>query len=173
MTSIYYKLQKNSLISETPVQSSTSDLLQEIENECQYWLNVTAATEEMEENLKRLNLHPLIIEDCINPDHGTLIDRYAETVYNEFPTNTGHEHGEFAYLSIICLPALIITIQRGDVAQLPTLITSLQQDTGLAIGNTANLLYKLIDYFIDKTVTQSLVYRKQLTRLEKSYPRPR
>jgi len=168
MKLICYQLQRDAFISEIPCTGILA-VQPEIENEPQFWLEVEeTTTAELEENLKQLNLHPLIMEDCINPDHGTLIDRYPEAVYIEFPTNAGHDYGEVAYLSIICLPASIITIRRRDVAQLPQLIASLQQDSCLELGNTANLLYKLIDYFIDKTVTQSLVYRQQLNLIAKS-----
>lgn len=133
-----------------------------------YWLfveDITAA--ELAENLKYLNLHPLIMEDCLSPDHNTLVDRYADTIYIEFPTNAGHEYGEVAYLSIVCLPDAIVTIRRGEVASLPNFITLLQAEKKLTIGNMANLLYLLFDYFIDKTITESLVYRQRLNLLEK------
>lgn len=133
-----------------------------------YWIVIEEiTTEELEENLKHLNLHPLILEDCLSSDHSTLVDRYSDAVYIEFPTNAGREYGEVAYLSIICLPDLIITIRRGNVEQLPKFITSLEHDSGLTTGNTANLLYLLLDYFIEKTITQSLAYRQQLNPLEK------
>lgn len=167
MKLICYQLQRDAFISEVP-WSGLAAVQPEMENGPHFWMEVAATTTaELEENLKQLNLHPLIVEDCINPAHGTLIDRYPEAVYIEFPTNAGKEYGEVAYLSIICLPTSIITIRRGDIAQLPSLIASLQQDSRLDLGNTANLLYKLIDYFIDKTVTQSLVYRQQLNLLDK------
>lgn len=167
MKLICYQLQRDAFISEVP-WSGLAAVQPEMENGPHFWMEVAATTTaELEENLKQLNLHPLIVEDCINPAHGTLIDRYPEAVYIEFPTNAGKEYGEVAYLSIICLPTSIITIRRGDIAQLPSLIASLQQDSRLDLGNTANLLYKLIDYFIDKTVTLSLVYRQQLNLLDK------
>jgi magnesium transporter len=133
-----------------------------------YWLVIEDINKaELAENLKNLNLHPLIIEDCLSPDHSTLVDRYSDAIYIEFPTNAGHEYGEVAYLSIICFADLVISIRRGEVEPLPEFINFLQEDNELTIGNTANLLYLLIDYFTEKTITQSLVYRQQLNLLEK------
>lgn len=133
-----------------------------------YWIVVEDfTTAKLAETLKFLNLHPLIMEDCLSSDHSTLVDRYSDAVYIEFPTNANHEYGEVAYLSIICLPDLIVTISRGHVTNLSDFVVSLQKDTRLKTGNIANLLYLLIDYFIDKTITQSLVYRQQLNLLEK------
>jgi magnesium transporter len=133
-----------------------------------YWLVIDDINNaEMAENLKSLNLHPLIMEDCLSPDHSTLVDRYSDAIYIEFPTNAGHKYGEVAYLSIICFADLIISIIRGEVESLPDFINFLQEDNELTTGNTANLLYLLIDYFTEKTITQSLVYRQRLNLLEK------
>jgi magnesium transporter len=133
-----------------------------------YWLVVEdIATAELAENLRHLNLHPLIMEDCLTPDHSTLVNHFTDAVYIEFPTNAGDEYGEVAYLSMICINNAMVTISQGDVAELPNFITYLQQDGKLTMGNTANLLYLLIDYFIDKTISQSLVYRQQLNHLVK------
>jgi magnesium transporter len=53
------------------------------------------------------------------------------------------------------------------VTQLSDFVTYLQQDRRLTIGNTADLLYLLIDYFTDKTISQSLDYRQQFNLLVK------
>jgi magnesium transporter len=143
-------------------------VLQDKDPKYSYWIiveNITAV--ELAENLKHLNLHPLIMEDCLSPEHSTLVDRYPDSVYIEFPTNASNDEVGVAFLSIICLPTFIITVIHGDVTQLPNFIISLQQDRKLIIGNTANLIYMLTDYFIDKTITQGLVYRQQLILLEK------
>ncbi|MCB8984866.1 MAG: hypothetical protein H6659_13635 [Ardenticatenaceae bacterium] len=133
-----------------------------------YWLIIEDTNKvELTENLKNLNLHPLILEDCLSPDHSTLVDRYSDAIYIEFPTNAGHEYGEVAYLSIICLADLIVSIRQGEVGPLPEFVNFLQEDNELTIGSTANLLYLLINYFTEKTVTQSLVYRQRLNLLEK------
>ena len=133
-----------------------------------YWLVIDDINNaEMAENLKSLNLHPLIMEDCLSPDHSTLVDRYSDAIYIEFPTNAGHKYGEVAYLSIICFADLIISIIRGEVESLPDFINFLQEDNELTTGNTANLLYLLIDFFTEKTITQSLDYRQRLNLLEK------
>jgi Mg2+ and Co2+ transporter CorA len=72
-----------------------------------YWLVIEdIAVSELAEGLKYLDLHPLIQEDCLSPDHSTLVDHYIDAVYIEFPTNAGDEYGEVAYLSIICISTL-------------------------------------------------------------------
>jgi magnesium transporter len=135
-----------------------------------YWLIIEDITaSELAENIQSLNLHPLIQEDCLSPDHSTLVDHYLDAVYLEFPTNPSHDRGEVAFLSIICVPDLIVTIERGDGTQLHGFIATLQHEKKLAVGNTANLLYLLIDYFTDDTITQVLALRQQLNLLEKKF----
>jgi magnesium transporter len=162
-----YQLSEDSFI--TSVDWPGLDIVRQNKDpEHPYWVVVEdISTVELAENLKHLDLHPLILEDCLSPEHSTLVDRYPDSVYIEFPTNTSNDEVGVAYLSIICLPELIVTVIHGEVTQLPNFITSLQQDRKLSTGNTANLIYMLTDYFIDKTITQGLVYRQHLSLLEK------
>ncbi|MBE2224016.1 MAG: hypothetical protein IAF02_20930, partial [Anaerolineae bacterium] len=165
MKTTYYQLSENSFI--TVIDWPGWDVVWANKDAREpYWIVVEDVTPtDLAERLKNLNLHPLMMEDCSSPDHSTLVDRYSDAIYIEFPTNADCEYGEVAYLSILCLSDLIIAIKRGEVEQLPSFITSLQQDHKLIKGNTANLLYLLIDFFTDKTITKSLVYRQQLNRL--------
>ncbi|MBE2223883.1 MAG: hypothetical protein IAF02_20250 [Anaerolineae bacterium] len=166
MKTNYYQLSDNDFITSVDLTDWES-IRQNKDSKHPYWLFVEdITTAELAENLKYLQLHPLITEDCLSSDHSTLVDRYVDAIYIEFPTNAGHEHGEVAYLSIICLTDAIVTIRRGEVASLPNFISLLQADKKLTIGNTANLLYLLFDFFTDKTITQSLVYRQHLNLLE-------
>jgi Mg2+ and Co2+ transporter CorA len=103
-------------------------ILQDKDPKHPYWIvveDITAA--ELEDNLKHLNLHPLIMEDCLSPEHSTLVDRYSDSVYIEFPTNASKDNAGVAYLSIICLPKRVVNVRRGDMTQLPNLITYLTQ----------------------------------------------
>lgn len=167
MNTICYQLSEGAFITEADWPGLTA-AQQEKEPGHQYWfVTEDFTTSELQDFLKNLKLHPLIMEDCLSSDHGTLIDRYSDAVYLEFPTNVGHDYGEIGYLSIISLHDLIVTIPRGEVNHLSDFIDSLQQDIPLTVGNTANVLYLLIDYFINKTITQSLAYKKRLIPLEK------
>jgi len=162
-----YQLKKDTYISPVPWQG-LADGQQVAEPDYDYWVEADGlSVEEIEMGLKQLNVHPLILADFLNSEHSTLIDRYPEAVYIELPTNADPKHsGGIAYLSIICLPSLMITIRRGELPQLPRLITLLEKEERLEIGNTSNLLYKIIDYFIERTVNQSFDYRRHINRLE-------
>ena len=85
-------------------------------------------------------------------------------VYIELPTNADADQAGVAYLSIICIPSVRLTIRRGRIVDIQRLMTSLQEDR-LEFGNTSNLLYKLINFF-ERTVNQSLYYRQQTDKLE-------
>lgn len=160
-----YRLQKGAKINPAPWHG-LADALQQKEAGTDLWIEAELSSpSEIKEQLRQNNIHPLIIEDCLNPEHSTLIDRYPEALYIELPTNADAEQADVAYLSIICIPSVIFTIRRGRVVDIPRLMTTLQEDP-LEFGNTGNLLYKLIDFFIERTVNQGLIYRQQTNRLE-------
>jgi Mg2+ and Co2+ transporter CorA len=162
-----YQLKEASLVTAIPWHSLQA--LDEGSNvDFAHWVEVDNPTvEELKEGLQHLNLHPLILEDCFDPEHGTLVDRFPGAVYIELPANENGMFREVSYLSIICLPRLLVTIRRGDIPKFDTFVTTLQNDLPLESGNTSNLLYLIINFIIDKTTVRSLFYRKQLNQLER------
>jgi magnesium transporter len=166
MSVAFYQLKKAAYVSPIPWEG-LSDWRQKVASDNNYWVNAnTASVEEIEVLLKQLNVHPLLLVDFLNPEHSTLVDRYPEATYMELPANVDAENSAVAYLSIICLSSMLITMQRGQIPTLSRLIMLLEEEERLEIGNTSNLLYKIIDYFIDRTVDRSLIYRRQINRLE-------
>ncbi len=161
-----YRLKKDATISPVPWEGLT-DRQQKMKLGIEYWIEAdVSSVAEIGRELKQLNVHPLILDDFLNPEQSTMVDRILEVVYIELPTNVDSENHTIAYLSIICLPSLLITVQRGEISALPLLITFLEKEEPLEIGNTSHLLYKIFDFFIDKTVDQSLLYRRQIKQLE-------
>jgi len=166
MSIAFYQLKKNAYVSPVP-WNGLSDWRQDLVCNNDYWVNANARSiEEIEELLKQFNVHPLLLVDFLNPEHSTLVDRYPEATYIELPAIPDAELGGVAFLSIICLSSILITMPRGQIPTLPRLIMLLEGEERLEIGNTSNLLYKIIDFFIDRTVDQSLIHRRQIHQIE-------
>jgi magnesium transporter len=161
-----YRLEKDSLVKAVPYHG-LQRVPGQLEADAVYWIEVDNPTDkELEETLKGLGLHPLILEDCFKPEHSSLIDYHPDAVYMEFPTNGGETFRTISYLSIICLPSLLITIRRGEIPRLSQLVASLENDRPLDSGNTGNLIYRMMDFFIAKATVARLLYRSQLDILE-------
>lgn len=139
-----------------------------LSKEGNYWIAlVEISAENLETLLYELEIHPLIIDDCLHETRRTLIERFPGTIYLEFPTNLSAESDTAAYLSIICLPERIITLSRGRIPKLESDTRVAQADIPLDIGSTADFLRLLLDVFMENTVVTTLHLRQRLVKLEK------
>ncbi len=162
-----YRLKKDAYLSPIPCDSLAA---QPAGGEDDYWLEISAATpDELASRVKPYALHPLIVEDLLNPEHSTLLDRYPENIYLEFPTNLDDSGDATAYLSIIMLPHLIATIRRGEIPTMQTLLERLQHEVRLPVGRTIAVLYYILDHFIDKNALAALKLRDRVGALEKAF----
>lgn len=110
-----------------------------------------------------------MVEDILEPRHSTLLDRYTEAVYIEFPTNLDHSGGAIAYLSIILTPHLVTTIRRGEMPAMQTLLERLQDEVQLPFARTIAVLYYILDHFIDKNTLAALKLRDRIGALEEAF----
>lgn len=162
-----YRLTKDENLSSIPCDS-LADLLAEGKTDC--WQEIESTTpDELASWIESQGLHPLMVEDILNPEHSTLLDRYPETVYIEFPTNLDDSRDAIAYLSIIMLPHLITTIRRGEIPGMQTLIERLQHEVRLPVGRTIAGLYYIMDHFIDQNALAALKLRDRVGGLEKAF----
>jgi len=162
-----YRLKKDEYLSSIPCDSLAA---QPAEGEGDYWQEIEATTpDELASWIKPYTLHPLMVEDILNPEHSTLLDRYPETVYIEFPTNLDDSGDAIGYLSIIMLPHLITTIRRAEIPGMQTLLERLQQEVRLPFGRTIAVLYYILDHFIDMNTLAALKLRDQVGALEKAF----
>jgi magnesium transporter len=162
-----YQLKKDAYLSSIPCDSLAA---QPAEGKGDCWLEIEAATpDELAPIIKPYALHPLMVEDILNPEHSTLLDRYPEAVYIEFPTNLENSGDAIAYLSIIMLPHLIATIHRGQIPGMQTLLERLQHEVRLPFARTIAVLYYILDHFIDKNALAALKLRDRVGELEKAF----
>jgi magnesium transporter len=110
-----------------------------------------------------------MVEDILEPRHSTLLDRYTEAVYIEFPTNLENSGDAIAYLSIIMSPHLIATIRRGEMPAMQTLLERLQHEVRLPFARTIAVLYYILDHFIDKNTLAALKLRDRIGALERAF----
>ena len=147
---------------------SLADLL--AEGNAEYWQEIKSTTpDELASWTESQGLHPLMVEDILNPEHSTLLDRYPESVYIEFPTNLDDSGDAIAYLSIIMLPHLITIIRRGEIPGMHTLLERLEHGVRLPVGRTIAVLYYILDHFIDQNALAALKLRARVGALEKAF----
>ena len=162
-----YRIEKDKYPAVIPC-AGLADLLAKGEND--YWQEIEAATsDELAAWIQPQDLHPLMVEDILNPAHGTLIDRYSEAVYIEFPTNSDNSDVGIGYLSIILTPHLIATIRRGRIPGMQALVERFQDEIRPPVARTIAVLYYILDHFFDRNMQLSLRLRARIGSLEKAF----
>jgi len=167
MKQICYRIEKDEYLAVIPC-AGLADLL--TVGEADYWQDIETATpDELASWIKSADLHPLIVEDVLEPEHSTLIDRYREAVYIEFPTNPDNSGVGVGYLSIILTPHLITIIRRGQVPGMPALVERFQNEIRPPVARTIAVVYYILDHFIDRNMQFSLKLRLRISSLEKAF----
>lgn len=132
-----------------------------------YWLDVDEPEmEALYQVLAPLNLHQLVLEDCLDDTRSSLISRYEKTLYLEFPTKSEDLQLRLPYISIVKVSRLIITIRRGRVPMLSDLADDLVVgDIRLFAPNSSSLMYTILDHLVDHNILLTLRARSQIDEL--------
>ncbi len=158
-----YQLQENNRITAVSCQDMHPET-------GMYWMEIESATnEELSAELSAQDLHPLIIEDCLTPGYSTMIDRYETAVYVEFPINQLEPYGRTAYLSIIYLSNLLITIRHGVLPGMDKFAAMLQNQSVLYDNHSRALSYQLLNYFVMQELTAVRQMRDQVDELTHAF----
>jgi magnesium transporter len=163
-----YRLEKEKYLSVIPCADLPA---QPAEGDGDYWQEIETVTpDELAEWIKPQALHPLMVEDILTSEHGTLIDRYGQqAVYIEFPTNLNDSKVGLAYLSIILRPHQIATIRRGQISAMRGLVERFHQEIRPPVARTIVVLYYILDHFIDQNMLLALKLRNRIDSLEQTF----
>jgi magnesium transporter len=173
MKQICYPLKEDEYLSAIPCATVPADPTvpaDQSEGATDYWQEIESATQdELASWIQPLGLHPLMVEDILAAGHSTLIDRYSEAIYIEFPTNSDNSDIGIGYLSIILTPHLIATVRRGRVPEMQALVQRFQNEIRLPVARTIAVLYYILDHFIDHNMQTALALRDRIRVLEKAF----
>lgn len=83
------------------------------------WIDIQASDpKEFQALLEHLDSHPLIIEDCLEPQRSSRFSSYESSLHLEVPvlSAVGADN-----LSVICVPQLLITIHGSPIPEIDRL----------------------------------------------------
>ena len=109
-----------------------------------------------------LRPHPLLLEDLIGPERTTLITRYDDLLYMEFPVSNGRASRSVPYLAILLSPTLLITVPYGAAPPLDALAQTLADRAGLGPGGLDELLIVILGHLIDGARQELLRLRDEV-----------
>ena len=140
---------------------SPEQLFQDWETQSdEVWIDIQAADPEgFREFLEKLDLHPLVIEDCLDPYRSSRFSSYETSLHFEFPVFATDSIDE--YLSVVCVPRMLITIRTTRIDAVDELLRDFDGQLRLIEGTKAALLYCVLD-----TLGDALVHAARSARAE-------
>ena len=113
--------------------------------------------------LEPLDLHPLILEDCLDAQRSSRFSSYDTSLHFEVPVTI--EAGQDHYLSVICLPRILITIRTAPIPEVDHVMQDLDHHLQLNAGTKSALLYAILDELTDHLVQAAADVRLKIREL--------
>jgi magnesium transporter len=159
----YYQIRETKLLEPVPADRlSWTDL----QDQPLGWLDVADfQPEELRQFLEPLDLHPLVLEDCLQPEDNPSVAAHGNALFIKFPTPFGLDEARPSYLSIVCLPTTLITIHQAAIPALDRLAHHLTENLYLTSVGLSSLLYRIFEGLIEQSAAFGLAARKRVDRL--------
>jgi magnesium transporter len=140
------------------------DGLPELMKQGPAWLDVVAAQpEELREVLAHFDLHPLVVEGCLEPQRRMRVEVLGNAMFLEYPVRVTKD-ATTPYVRFVCLSGLLITIPDEAAGELESVL-----HRGSAIRLPAQsvpaILYYLLDLDQDANLQVSLTLRDEVDAL--------
>ena len=137
-----------------------------------FWVDITEPDETvLKEFLSPLQLHPLILETCLDPSAGSRIAPYEQALFIKLPTQPRWDRIDQAFLSIICLPHAIVTIHKLPIPALKSIAKEFSTAVRFHTQSTSAILYQILDRLIDEDMAYALEARREIESLEEAIDR--
>jgi Mg2+ and Co2+ transporter CorA len=139
------KLQKQSTISGWP----TADIIQLGES----WFDVEEAThEELHSFLTPLDLHPVMLNSCIDSANAPGVVSYDRAVLLEFPAALNLDALDPSYLTIVLQSPLLVTIRTGQILVIDELVKDSGAEKMPILSHLIQIVYLILDHLTDLSV---------------------
>lgn len=94
-----------------------------LEDSIPRWIDIDAASpDELRALLTPLELHPVLLDNCLEPPQGPRVATYKRAVHVDFPYFSGEQARTRTYLCMVCLPTSLITIRYGPASDSARLV---------------------------------------------------
>ena len=135
--------------------------------ESSYWIDIEGTVADaVRERLAPLDLHPLVLEICLDPVPSSRVAPLPGSLVVRFSLQTAWNELGQAVLAMICLPRRLITIHDGPLQ----ILDDFARDFGGAVRlhgtNTSAVLYQILDQIIDHDMDLVLAARRHVDQLE-------
>lgn len=129
-----------------------------------HWIDILAdGSDDLRDCLAPLKLHPLILEDCLEPARGATFTIIENALVFSFPTREAWEDPHSVALGVLITHHLVVTVHKEPIPTLDRLLQAAGKTAQRLIGeDTASVLYHVLDALIDNLSFQGLRARSEV-----------
>jgi Mg2+ and Co2+ transporter CorA len=133
------------------------------------WFDIEEAEpDELRRFLAPLNLHPLILDRCVDLKDVPGVISYGQAVLLEFPADFDREGESQAYLTFVMQSPTLVTIRNGLMPAIDELAKSLTEDKAPELSHVIQIVYLILDALTDLSVQAETEVRDEILQTAKS-----
>lgn len=134
-----------------------------------YWIDIENPNPaSLEEFLSFLELHPLVLEACLDPAGTSRVAPYQQSLFIKFSIHLGSDIPRQSFLSIICLPQAVITVHEKSFSTIESIAKEFSSAVRFHTFSTAAIVYQILDRLIDEDLAIVLKARRDIESLEEA-----
>lgn len=127
------------------------------------WFDIEdAEPEELRRFLAPLNLHPLMLDRCVDLALVPGVISYGRAVLLEFPAAFDREAEGQAYLTFVLQSPVLVTIRHGMMPGYGDLVKSLVAEKASSLSHLVQIVYLILDALTDLSVQAETDVRDQI-----------
>jgi Mg2+ and Co2+ transporter CorA len=135
----WYLIKSGTLLKQSPPKGWPS---KELPKGSESWFDVEDATpEELKSFLEPLNLHPVMMNRCLDSASTPGVISYDQTILLEFPAAINLETTDPSYLTIILKSPVLVTIRTSPMPAIKELIEDLTSEKIPDLSHLVQILY--------------------------------
>ncbi len=143
------------------------DVVKRTDHHLACWIDVHQdGTVSLEELLSSLNLHPLALDACLEASPVSRLVSYGKSLVIGLPTHATWDTQERAFLFVVCLPGVLVTIHETDIPALAHVFEQYANGMRFHGDNISAILYQIVDHIIDEDMAFTLRTRDAIDRLD-------
>jgi magnesium transporter len=132
------------------------------------WFDIEdAQPEELRQFLAPLNVHPLMLDRCLDSAVVPGVISFGRAVLLEFPAASDREDDGPSYLTVVLQSPVLVTIRRGLIPAMDDLMQSLVGEKAPSLNHLVQIVYLILDDLTDLSVQAETEVRDQILRMAK------
>ena len=135
----------------------------------EFWFDVEdAGPDELKRFLSALELHPLMLNRCLDKANTAGVISFGEAVLLEYPVALDLDVEDPSYITMVLRHPLLVTIRHSSIPALNDLVRNLTSEKESGLEHLAQLVYLIIDELTDLTVQAETETRDRIMSMART-----